>query len=172
MAEEESKDLVRPNRDKASSKTTKAVVILILLVSVALMVIVTLGGWSKLQGAQPVLFGYIVVYLILAFFVARWSRGVLPLAAALAIVLGIFAAIAGPAWFERDKAGFGDPQFLWGGSGLAPSVLGLITLIIVPVQILQILFAAQGFRQEWQVEIEAPERDGGGRGGGAYAATA
>ena len=42
----------------------------------------------------------------MAFFVARWNRGVLPVAAALAIIMLIFAAVAGPGWFDRDKAGF------------------------------------------------------------------
>lgn len=172
--------LINPNRDKASSKTTKSVVILLLLVSAALMLIVTLGGWSKLEGAQPVEIAYILVYLVMAYYVARWNRGALPLAAALAIILGIFAAIAGPDWFQRDKTGFTTPETIVGTTGLDASLLGLITLIIVPVQLLLIAFAMQGFRQEWQVEIEAPERGrgtrdgerGDGREGGAYAATA
>ena len=71
-----------PNREKASSKATKAVVILLLLVSAGLMTIVLLGGWSKLAGMIPVLVGWILVYLLMAYYVARWNRGVLPLAAA------------------------------------------------------------------------------------------
>src|ERR1700730_2003837 len=102
-------NLVRPNRDKAASKATKAIVMLLLLVSAALVLIVTIGGWSKLAGMQPVSLAYVLVYLIMAFYVARWNRGVLPMAAALAIILGIFAAIAGPQWFDRDKVGFTDP---------------------------------------------------------------
>ena len=35
-----------PNRDKAASKAAKATVLLLLLVSVALMLIVTIGGWE------------------------------------------------------------------------------------------------------------------------------
>ena len=46
---------------------------------------------------------------MIAYFVARWNRGVLPVAAALAIILLIFAAVAGPAWFARDKTGFTNP---------------------------------------------------------------
>jgi lysylphosphatidylglycerol synthetase-like protein (DUF2156 family) len=136
-----------PNRDKASSKATRAAVILLLLVSAALVLIVTVGGWSALEGAKAVEIGYIAVYLVIAFYVARWNRGVLPLAAALAIILLIFAAVAGPAWFDRDKAGFTDP-------GLGSDVLGLITLLIVPVQVLLIAFAMQGFAQQWNVEVE------------------
>ena len=39
----------------------------------------------------------------------RWNRGVLPVAAALAVLLMIFALVAGPGWFDRDKAGFEQP---------------------------------------------------------------
>ena len=80
-------ELWKPNREKASSKATKAVVILLLLVSAGLILIVTLGGWSKLAGMQVVQIGYLLVYLIMAFYVARWNRGVLPIAAALAIIV-------------------------------------------------------------------------------------
>ena len=146
----------RPNRDKASSKTTKAIVVLILLVSVALMIVVTLGGWNKLQGAKLVQVSYILLYLIMAFFVTRWNRGVLPLAAALAILLAIFAAVAGPGWLDRDRAGFAQPQGLFGVSGLDSNILGLLTLILLPVQILLIAFSLQAFRQAWNVEVEVP----------------
>ena len=58
--------IIYPNRDKASSKATKTIVILFLLVSVGLMLIVTIGGWSKLQGLKPVNFAWCLVYLIIA----------------------------------------------------------------------------------------------------------
>jgi protein-S-isoprenylcysteine O-methyltransferase Ste14 len=143
----------RPNRDKASSKATRAVVILLLLVSAGLIFVVTVGGWEKLAGMKLVQIGYILVYLLMAFYVARWNRGVLPLAAALAIILGIFAAIAGPSWFDRDKTGFSEPA-------LDSNILGLITLLIVPVQVLLIAFVMRGFQQAWNVEVERP-RDAG-----------
>jgi protein-S-isoprenylcysteine O-methyltransferase Ste14 len=139
--------LLHPNRDKAESKTTRAAVILLLVVSAVLIAVVTVGGWSELQGAQVVSFGYIVVYLAMAYFVSRWNRGVLPVAAALAILFAVVAAVAGPAWFERDKAGFDDPA-------LEPSILGLLTIILVPVQLLLIVFAMRGFQQQWNVEVE------------------
>jgi hypothetical protein len=137
----------RPNRDKASSKATRAVVVLLLLVSVALVLIVTIGGWDVLEGAKVMQIAFLVIYLVAAFYVLRWNRGVLPVIAALAIVLLIFAAVAGPAWFDRDKAGFSQP-------GLDANVLGLVTLLIVPVQALLIVFAMQGFAQAWNVEVE------------------
>ena len=143
--------VVRPNRDKAESKATRAIVVLLLVVSALLIFVVTAGGWSELQGAQIIAIGYIIVYLVMAFYVARWNRGVLPVAAALAILFAVVAAVAAPAWFERDKAGFDDP-------GLDPSMLGLLTAIIVPVQLLLIAFAMRGFQQQWNVEVEvAPD---------------
>jgi hypothetical protein len=141
--------LVRPNRDKAASKATKAIVILLLLISAGLVLIVTIGGWSRLAGMQPVSLAYVLVYVIMAFYVSRWNRGVLPMAAALAILLGIFAAIAGPEWFDRDKTGFSDPA-------IPAGVVGMLTLLIVPVQVLLIAFAMRGFQQAWNVEVEVP----------------
>ncbi len=149
--------VIHPNRDKAESKATKAAVILLLLTSAALIAIVTIGGWSQLQGAQMVAFAYVVIYLVMAFFVTRWNRGVLPVAAALAILFAVVAAVAGPAWFDRDKAGFDDPA-------LEPSILGLLTLILVPVQLLLVAFAMRGFQQQWSTEIEV-SRDEAGRYG-------
>jgi hypothetical protein len=146
MAEDEVR-IEHPNRDKAASKATKALVIVLLLVSAALVAVVTVGGWDALEGAKPVQIAYILVYLLIAFYVARWNRGVLPVAAALAIVLLIFAAVSAPSWFDRDRTGFSDPAL---DSGL----LGLITVLIVPVQLLLIAFAMRGFSQEWNVEVE------------------
>jgi hypothetical protein len=139
--------LVHPNRDKTESKATKAVVVLLLITSAALILIVTIGGWSQLQGAQIVSFVYAAIYLGMAFVVSRWNRGVLPVAAALALLFAVIAAVAGPAWFDRDKPGFEDPT-------LDPSILGMLTLILVPVQLLLVAFAMRGFQQQWNVEVE------------------
>jgi hypothetical protein len=158
-----------PNRDKAASKTTKAIVVLLLLVSAVLMAIVTVGGWSELEGEQPLNFLFIIAYLIFAFYIARWKRGLLPMAAALGIVLLILAVIAstgasGTSWFDRNQAGFAAPQSLFGGSGLSPDALGLTTVLMIPVQALLIIFAMQGFSQAWNVEVEVPI-DSARRGG-------
>jgi len=136
-----------PNRDNAASKATRAVVVLLLLVSAGLVLVVTVGGWAALEGAKAVQIGYIVLYLVFAFYVARWNRGVLPVIAALAIILLIFAVVATPAWFDRDKTGFTNPA-------LPSDVLGYVTAVIVPVQALLILFSMQGFMQAWNVEVE------------------
>ena len=136
-----------PNRDKAASKATKAIVVLLLLVTAALMVIITVGGWEALQGAKAVQIAYPVLFVFFAFMIARWNRGLLPVVAALSIILLIFAAVSGNAWFDRDKDGFSDPA-------LDESIIGMLTFILVPVQILLIAFAMRGFAQAWNVEVE------------------
>jgi hypothetical protein len=146
--------VTHPNRGKPVVLATRGTVILLLLVSAALVLIVTVGGWSVLEGALPIQIGYILIYLTLAFFAARWNRGVLPVAAALAVLLGIFALVAGPAWFNRDKSGFAEPTI---NSGL----LGLLTLLIVPVQMLLVAFAMRGFKQGWNVELERRDPNAG-----------
>ena len=138
-----------PNRKKASSKATRLVVVLLLLATALLMIVISLGAWDALAGAKALQVIYIVLYLVLAYFVARWSRGVLPLIAALAIVLFIFALVSTPGWFERDKDGFTDPA-------IASDVIGLLTALIVPLQLLLIAFAMRGFQQAWNVEVERP----------------
>jgi hypothetical protein len=139
--------IVHPNRDKPASKATKAVVILLLLATAGLTAIVTIGGWSTLQGAQIIAIGYVIVFCVMAYFVAQWNRGVLPVASALAILLLVVAAIAAPSWFERDNSGFDNP-------GLPPGLLGTLTALLVPVEFLLILFAMRGFSQQWNVEVE------------------
>jgi hypothetical protein len=67
--------------------------------------------------------------------------------AALAMILLIFAAVSAPAWFDRSHTGFTDPA-------LPSELVGLITALLVPVQILLIAVAMSGFRQAWNVEIE------------------
>ena len=142
--------IIHPNRDKPESKATRAAVILLLITSAALIAIVTIGGWSELQGAQMVAVGYVLVYAVMAFFVVRWNRGVLPVAAGLAVLFAVVASVAAPAWFERDKNGFAQPA-------LEPSILGLLTIIIIAVQILLVAFAMRGFQQQWNVEVEVDE---------------
>ena len=146
--------ITHPNRDKPVVQATRATVVLLLLASAALVLIVTIGGWSVLEGAWAVQIAYIVIYLTLAFFALRWNRGVLPVASALAVILLIFALVAGPSWFSRDKFGFSQPL-------LDAGLLGVITLLIVPLQMLLIAFAMRGFQQGWNVELERRGPAGG-----------
>lgn len=140
-------EITHPNRDKAAVKATRATVIVLLLASAALVAIITVGGWSALQGMTPVSIAYVIVYVTFAYFAVRWNRGILPVAAALAVLLMIFAAVAAPAWFDRDKFGFAQPA-------LSSSLLGLLSALIVPLQIALIVFAMRGFQQGWNVELE------------------
>lgn len=136
-----------PNREKASSKVVKLAVVVFLLASALLVTVVTVGGWDALAGAQILQIAYIVLYVVMAFFVARWNRGVLPVAAAFAIIMVIFAAVSGPAWFARAKDGFTDPD-------LDAGLLGTITFVIIPLQVALIAFALRGFAQAWNIEVE------------------
>ncbi|MGI9099011.1 MAG: hypothetical protein ACR2H2_11080 [Solirubrobacteraceae bacterium] len=138
-----------PNRDKPESRGTKTIVVALLLLSAAITALVTVGGWEALQGARSLQIAYVLVYVVIAFQIGRWRSGMLPVAAALAIVLLIFAAISGPQWFARDKEGFANPL-------LDESILGLLTIVLVPLQVLLIVFAARGFAQKWSVEVEHP----------------
>jgi hypothetical protein len=145
-------ELWRPNREKAESKSMKAVIAFVLLVSAGLLIVITIGGWERLPGASVAVMSLLwaALYILFAFLIGfRWQRGVLPVAAALAVILAIFAAIAAPEWFARDKAGLDSPA-------LPEDLLGLLTVILIPVQLILIVVAMVGFNQNWHVEEERP----------------
>ena len=153
--------IVHPNRQGAEARATKGAVILLLVASAVITLIITVGGWSKLEGAQIWAIFYIVIYFVTAYLVAQWNRGILPVAAALAILFAVVAVVAAPAWFDRDKAGFADPA-------LPPGILGLLTAILVPVQILLIAFAMRAFSQKWNIEVEVTKDEADRRYGGKH----
>jgi lysylphosphatidylglycerol synthetase-like protein (DUF2156 family) len=144
-------ELWRPNREKPEAQMTKALVALVLLISAAILLIVTIGGWERLQsfGVAMMTLIYAGLYLLFALLVARWNRGILPVAAALAIILAIFAGVAAPGWFARAKEGLDPPA-------LPEELLGLLTLLLVPVQLVLIAIALIAFNQNWHVEEERP----------------
>src|SRR5919109_2055973 len=161
-------ELWRPNREKPESQQTKAIVAFLFLLSAAVGFVITVGGWARLEGGGLIALLYVALYVLFAFLVARWNRGVLPVGAALAIVLAIFAALATPGWFDRTGSGFDAPL-------LPEELLGLLTLVLIPLQIALIAFGMIGFNQEWHVEEERPiggeppegsEREGPGGPGG------
>jgi len=129
-------ELWRPNRAKAQAKTTKAIVSFVLLVSAGLLIIITIGGWTRLEGTSVAVMSLLwaAVYILFAVLVTRWNRGILPVASALAIILAIFAAVSAPAWFARSKHGLSPPP-------LPDDLLGLLTILVVPVQLLLIAVA-------------------------------
>ncbi len=161
--------VVHPNREKASCKLTKLIVVLILLASIALMLVLTIGGWSKLQGMKPINLIWCAVYLLIAVYIWRWNRGLLPIAAALGILLLVIAVVsgtglAGTSWFDRNNAGFAGAQSLFGGNGLGTALLGTLTVLLIPVELLLIVVAMIGFAQGWNVELEVPEEEAERRG--------
>jgi hypothetical protein len=153
--------VIHPNRDKAVCKLTRLIVVMLLLASVVLMLVLTIGGWSKLDGMKPINFIWCIVYLVSAVYVWRWARGVLPLAAALGSLLLIVVVIAatglaGTSWFDRSQAGFAAAQSLFGGTGLSGDALGTLAVILAPVQLTLVIFTMTGFAQGWNVEREVP----------------
>ncbi|MGH2980780.1 MAG: hypothetical protein ACRDKV_01880 [Solirubrobacterales bacterium] len=149
-------ELWRPNREKATAITTKAVMVLLLLATAGVCLLVTIGGLSLLEGGAGmafVCFVYAGLYVLFAFMVARWSRGALTVSAAFSILLLIFAAVAAPSWFARDKAGFDEAL-------LPDPLLGTLLLLLIPLQVLVIAVAMIAFNQDWHVEEERPVGSG------------
>jgi hypothetical protein len=145
-------EITHPNRDKAVVRATRATVIVLLLASVAMLLIVSIGGSEAMETTVlPIQYFFVLVYLLIAYLALRWRRGALPVGSALAVLLAIFALVGGSYWFERNHSYFA-------ASTLNPSLLGVITFAIVPVQILLIVFAMRGFSQGWNVELERPVR--------------
>jgi hypothetical protein len=145
-------ELWRPNREKATAVTTKAVMVLLLLITAGVCLVITIGGWSLLEGGVGmgfICFIYVALYLLFAVRVAQWSRGVLPVSAAMSILLLIFAAVAAPSWFARDKSGF--------DTALLPDdLIGLLLVLLIPLQVVVIAVAMIAFNQDWHVEEERP----------------
>ena len=157
-------ELWRPNREKAQSVTTKFVSSCCCWSSAVIAGIVTIAGFSLLEGGGGMgivcLILYVILYLLFAFFVARWNRGVLPVAAAWAVLLLIFCAVGANSWFSRDKDGFDE--------ALIPvPLIGLLVVILIPLQVALIAVAMIAFNQEWHVEEERPIGSGEDYGAGA-----
>ena len=144
-------ELWRPNREKAETKATKTVIAFVLLVSAALLTIITLGGWERLQGDSvgAVTIAWAALYVFFAVLVIRWNRGILPVAAALAVLMVIFAIVSASGWFARDKSGLDSPA-------IPEELIGLLVVIVIPVQLLLVAVAMYGFNQNWHVEEERP----------------
>jgi lysylphosphatidylglycerol synthetase-like protein (DUF2156 family) len=144
-------ELWRPNREKAQNKTTKAIVAFVLLVSAALMIIIVIGGWERMQSSMIAIMTLVwaALYVFFAILIANWNRGLLPVAASLAVIMTIFAAVAAPGWFSRSKDGLDSPI-------LPEDLIGLLVIVLIPVQILLIVVSLIAFGQEWHVEEERP----------------
>jgi hypothetical protein len=156
-------ELWRPNREKAESITTKFVLVLLLASTAAIAAIVTIAGFSLMTGGSGmgvVCLIYAALYAFFAFLVLRWNRGILPVAAALSMILAIFCAVGADSWFARDKAGFEDAL-------LPTPLIGLLVVVLVIVQLATIAVALYAFNQNWHVEEERPIGSGEDYGAGA-----
>jgi hypothetical protein len=156
-------ELWRPNREKAESVTTKFVCALLLWITAGIAIVVAISGFSLMSGGagmgvMALIYG--LLYAFFGFLVIRWNRGILPVAAALSIILAILCAAGANSWFARDKAGFDE--------GLLPSpVIGTLVIILALLQLVLIAFALYGFNQNWHVEEERPIGYGEDYGAGA-----
>jgi hypothetical protein len=160
-------ELWRPNRERAGSATMKWLIVLLFLATAVLSALITIGGWTVMKGGSGmgiVCAIYAILYLFFAFAVARWSRGVLPLAAALSMILAILCAVGAESWFERDKSGFTEPL-------MPSSVVGVLVIVLALLQIVVIAASLYGFNQNWHVEEERPIGSGEDYGAGAAGGT-
>jgi hypothetical protein len=156
-------ELWRPNREKAASITTKFVLFVLLAVTAAIAGVIAITGFSLMTGGSAmgvVSLIFALLYAFFAFLVARWNRGILPVVAALSMILAIFCAAGADSWFARDKPGFSD--------ALIPvSLIGLLVVILAILQLVVIAVALYAFNQNWHVEEERAIGSGEDYGAGA-----
>jgi hypothetical protein len=139
------------------------VIVFLMLATAVIAGVITITGFSLLVGGGAmglVCLFYAALYAFFAFLVARWSRGILPVAAALSTILAIFCAVGANSWFARDKAGFDEAM-------IPVPLIGLLVLILAVLQIILVVVALYGFNQEWHVEEERPIGSGEDYGAGA-----
>jgi hypothetical protein len=156
-------ELWHPNREKPQAITTKFVIVLLMLATAAIAALVTVSGFSLLSGGQSmgiVCLIYTALYALFAYRVARWSRGVLPVAASLSTILLIFCLVGADSWFARDKAGFAE-------AAIPVPLIGALVVILAVLQVALIVLAFYGFNQAWNVEEERPIGSGEDYGAGA-----
>ncbi len=156
-------ELWRPNREKPESSTAKFVIAFLLAATAVLAALVTITGFSLLEGGGAmgvICLVYAGLYAFFAFLVTRWSRGILPVAAALSMILAILCGVGANSWFARDKAGYEDAM-------IPVPLIGLLVLILAILQVILIAAAFYGFSQEWHVEEERPIGSGEDYGAGA-----
>jgi hypothetical protein len=156
-------ELWHPNREKAEVVTTKFVVALLMVATAVVAALITITGFSLLSGGGGmgvVCLIFVALYAFFAYLVVNWSRGILPVAAALSMILAIFCAVGANSWFARDKAGFDEAM-------VPVPVIGLLVVILALLQILLIAAALYAFTQDWHVEEERPIGSGEDYGAGA-----
>ena len=145
--------MVNPNRHRAESKAVRVVVIMLLIVSALLTAVIGIGGASALPPSQQIFtFAAIILFVVMAYYVFRWSRGVLAMSAALAVLVAVLSIVAATGWFSRDQVGFSEPL-------IPATALGLVCILLVPVLLLLVAFAMRGFNQAWNIEVAVPQEE-------------
>jgi hypothetical protein len=156
-------ELWRPNREKAESITTKFVLAFLLAATALIAAVITITGFSLLTGGGGmgiICLIYAALYAFFAFLVARWNRGILPVAAALSTILAIFCATGAESWFARDKTGFDEGL-------ISSSAIGLLVIVLLLLQVVVVAVSLYAFNQNWHVEEERLIGSGEDYGAGA-----
>lgn len=137
--------------------------VLLLASTAAIAALVTITGFSLLTGGGGmgvICLIYAALYAFFAFLVFRWNRGILPVAAALSMILAIFCATGADSWFARDKAGFEKAM-------IPTPLIGTFVVVLILLQLVTIAVCLYAFNQNWHVEEERPIGSGEDYGAGA-----
>jgi hypothetical protein len=139
------------------------VLVLLLAATSAIAFLITITGFSLMTGGSGmsvVCLIFAALYAFFAFLVFRWNRGILPVTAALSMILAIFCAVGADSWFARDKSGFEE--------ALVPvPLIGLLVVILAILQLIVVAVSLYAFNQNWHVEEERPIGSGEDYGAGA-----
>jgi hypothetical protein len=84
--------------------------------------------------------------------------------ATLMVTVVAATGLSGTSWFDVNHAGFEHPKTIFGTTGLPADFIGLLVALLIPIQILPILFSMRGFAQGWNMEIEVPIEEAKRRG--------
>lgn len=144
--------ITHPNRESASAKSTRAVVIVLQAASAILLFVISIASWTVQLGAMPLQLAIGALFVYFTYATINWRSGVLPIAAGTAIVSGTFAAVSVPSWFERGGAGFDEPL-------LPESLIGVLVFAFAVLQFVNLVVCLKAFQQQWQVELEVPRSE-------------
>lgn len=144
--------ITHPNRESASAKSTRAVVIALEAASAILLFFLAIVSWKIQLGAMAfqLFMGALFVYFTYA--VINWRSGVLPIAAGTAIFSGVFAAVSVSSWFDRGDEGFNEPL-------IPEDLIGVLVFAFAVLQFINLVICLKAFQQQWQVELEVPRHE-------------
>lgn len=141
--------ITHPNRESASAKSTRAVVIALQAASAGLLFFLAIVSWNVQFGAKPLQFIMGALFVYFTYAVIHWRSGVLPIAAGVAIFSGVFAAVSVQSWFDRGDAGFNDPM-------IPQDLIGVLVFAFAVLQFVNLVICLKAFTQRWSVELEVP----------------